>query len=57
MDYTAFVLMVKIGDLLVGGTPAPHDILRVLGVEKLIRHSPVLYFGGKLAMSWRYDVS
>ncbi len=30
--------MVKKGDLLVEGTPAPHDILRVLGVEKLAEY-------------------
>ena len=30
--------MVKKGDLLVDGTPAPHDILRVLGVEKLAEY-------------------
>ena len=29
---------VKKGDLLVEGTPAPHDILRVLGVEKLAEY-------------------
>ncbi len=29
---------VKKGDLLVDGTPAPHDILRVLGVEKLAEY-------------------
>ncbi len=30
--------MVKKGDMLVEGTPAPHDILRVLGVEKLAEY-------------------
>ncbi len=30
--------IVKKGDLLVEGTPAPHDILRVLGVEKLAEY-------------------
>ncbi|MDD4555796.1 MAG: DNA-directed RNA polymerase subunit beta' [Alphaproteobacteria bacterium] len=30
--------IVKKGDLLVDGTPAPHDILRVLGVEKLAEY-------------------
>ncbi len=30
--------VVKKGDLLVEGTPAPHDILRVLGVEKLAEY-------------------
>ena len=29
---------VKKGDLLVDGTPAPHDILRVMGVEKLAEY-------------------
>ncbi len=30
--------VVKKGDMLVEGTPAPHDILRVLGVEKLAEY-------------------
>ena len=30
--------IVKKGDMLVEGTPAPHDILRVLGVEKLAEY-------------------
>ena len=30
--------IVKKGDLIVEGTPAPHDILRVLGVEKLAEY-------------------
>ncbi len=30
--------IVKRGDMLVEGTPAPHDILRVLGVEKLAEY-------------------
>lgn len=30
--------IVKVADLLVDGTPAPHDILRVLGVEKLAEY-------------------
>jgi DNA-directed RNA polymerase subunit beta' len=30
--------VVKKGDMLVDGTPAPHDILRVLGVEKLAEY-------------------
>ena len=30
--------IVKKGDMLVAGTPAPHDILRVLGVEKLAEY-------------------
>lgn len=30
--------IVKKGDMLVDGTPAPHDILRVLGVEKLAEY-------------------
>ncbi len=30
--------MVKTGDMIVDGTPAPHDILRVLGVEKLAEY-------------------
>ncbi|MDR1694877.1 MAG: DNA-directed RNA polymerase subunit beta' [Lactobacillaceae bacterium] len=30
--------IVKKGDLLVDGTPAPHDILRVMGVEKLAEY-------------------
>ena len=30
--------LVKKGDMLVEGTPAPHDILRVLGIEKLAEY-------------------
>ena len=29
---------VKKGDILVEGTPVPHDILRILGVEELARY-------------------
>ena len=29
---------VKKGDILVEGTPVPHDILRILGIEKLARY-------------------
>ena len=29
---------VKKGDILVEGTPVPHDILRILGIEELARY-------------------